>query len=93
MNDSSPIISPKFLPLMDDDRPTAPRTKVITVLAVAAAFLLAAFLVRPYGAITGTLLVAAASVSFFAWKLYRKIGFAGDKELEEVDDKRDEYCV
>ena len=66
---------------------------MIAVLSFAAAFLFAAVGIQPYGIVTGICLLGASGFSFLAWKLYRKIGFAGDEHEDDGDDRRDEYCV
>ena len=72
------------------DKPTSPRTKVIAVLSVAIACSIAAIALRQYGAIMGELLVVSTGLYLWAWRMYRKLGFAGD---EDDDNRRDGYCV
>jgi hypothetical protein len=93
MSRPSQIIRPDFVPARQ--RPTAPRTKVVAVLSIAIALLIAAICVRPIGAVTGVLLASSALVSCVAWIVYRKLGFAGDEDYDADDeiDPRDEYCV
>jgi hypothetical protein len=91
MPERSQIIHPAFLPI--ERRSTAPRTKVVAATSIAIAFLIAAIAVRAHGPLTGIFLVASAAFSLLAWRVYSKLGFAGDEDDDDDGDCRDEYCV
>lgn len=86
------IVSPSFHNKIVDC-PTAPRTIVVTLLALAVGLLGGSIQWQPYGILTGVGLASSACFSCLAWVVYRRIGFAGDDQQLAADTRRDEYCL